>query len=320
MNEFERRVIIHDDGALYNQDLDIIQVNVGLRCNQRCVHCHLGSSPSRTEMMNWETMEYVIEAARKTEPDLVDVTGGTPEIHPNFREFVGILRDEGFPVQVRTNLTVYLEPEYEDIPSFLSELGVFLVASLPCYLEENVDSQRGTGTYQKSIRVLRKLNSFGYGTNEALPLNLVYNPLGPFLPPNQLKLEADYKRELEERFGIKFNRLITITNMPMGRFLGILERDGKDEQYRDLLKDSFNPAALDGLMCRHQISIGWDGQIYDCDFNLALGLPVSGEDIGHVKEFDPQRLIGRNITTGTHCFGCTAGYGSSCGGALVLEA
>lgn len=319
MNEFERKVIRHDDGALYSRDLEIIQINIGLKCNQGCSHCHLSASPARVEMMDRETMDLVVDAARKAGPRLIDVTGGSPEIHPHFRSFIDSLSEVGSELQVRTNLTILLEPEFSDLPAFLSERGIGLVASLPCYLEENVDSQRGHGAYRKSIEALKKLNSFGYGLEDHLPVNLVYNPIGPFLPPNQLALEEDYKRELETRWGIRFNRLITITNMPMGRFLNFLENQGKDAEYRELLVDSFNPAALEGLMCRHQVSIGWDGRLYDCDFNLALDFPVAAEGTGNVMDFDRDLLVGRRIITGPHCFGCTAGYGSSCAGALVEE-
>jgi len=267
--------------------------------------------------MSWQTMEDVIVTSRKCGALLVDITGGSAEIHPHFRKFVRSLRDEGLNVQVRTNLTIMSELGYEDLPEFFTENKVMLVASMPCYLEENVDSQRGKGAYSRSTRVLRTLNSFGYGISEHLPLNLVYNPTGPFLPSNQSELEAAYKKELDKRFGISFNRLFTITNMPLGRFQRVLEKKNKADEYAELLKRSFNPETIDDLMCRHQISVGWDGRLFDCDFNLALDMPVHPDLPVQVKDLDPELHTRRKIVTGPHCFGCTAGFGSSCGGALA---
>jgi radical SAM/Cys-rich protein len=297
--------------------IETMQVNLGFRCNQRCVHCHLEASPERGEMMEWSTMEQVLEAARKACCQLVDLTGGAPEINPNFRRFAAALHEHGHQVQVRTNLTVLLEPGLEEMPEFFRDHQVRLVASLPCYLEENVRAQRGERVYEKSTAAIRRLNDLGYGTEPGLPLNLVYNPGGPFLPPPQPALEEDYRRELHGRFGITFTRLLTITNMPIGRFRTELGRSNMERNYLDLLQKSFNPETVGGLMCRHQLSVGWDGTLYDCDFNLALGLPVNHGAPDHVRGFEPEELWKRRIVTGEHCFGCTAGSGSSCAGALV---
>ena len=267
--------------------------------------------------MDWSTMEHVIAAAENVRAKLVDITGGAPEMHPHFRRFIAALRGKNLPVMVRTNLTILLESGFETLPEFFRDHQVELCASLPCYLEENVDSQRGTGIFKKSIQALRILNSCGYGKVPHLPLNLVYNPIDGTLPPNSLELEADYKHELRERFGIEFSRLLTITNMPIGQFRSDLKRENKLEDYNRLLRDSFNPGTLDGLMCRHQIHVGWDGRLYDCDFNYALKLPVGDGLPQTIKEFNSHLLMNRAIQTEFHCFGCTAGCGSSCGGALV---
>jgi radical SAM/Cys-rich protein len=317
MNDFERRVAGARTEGLSSLTIEILQVNVGLRCNQQCNHCHLEAGPQRSEMTNWPIMEMVLEATRRSRCRLVDITGGAPELNPHFRRFVTALRKEELSVQVRTNLTVLLEPGMEDMPEFFRDQGVQVVASLPCYLEENVRAQRGQGVYEKSIAAVRRLNVLGYGIESTLPLNLVYNPGGTFLPPPQAALEADYRRELESRFDIAFTRLLTITNMPLGRFLYELRRQNQEEDYLQLLRNSFNPQTVPGLMCRHQISVGWDGTLYDCDFNLALNLPVNHGAPDHIQSFRPVELQKRRIVTGEHCFGCTAGAGSSCGGALV---
>lgn len=317
MNDFEKRLASITSNKLHSVQVETIQVNVGLQCNQRCSHCHLNCSPRRTEMMEWPTMELVLEAARGLDCPLVDLTGGAPELNPHFPAFAQALREGGHRVQVRTNLTVLLEPGMETIPEFLRDYEVQIVASMPCYLEKNVRAQRGAQVYEKSIEAIRRLNSLGYGSTPSLPLNLVYNPGEPFLPPEQSALEADYRRELGARFGITFTRLLTITNMPMGRFLVGLREQSRERDYVGLLDKSFNPETVDGLMCRHQVSVGWDGTLYDCDFNLALGLPVNYGAPDHICRFDASVLKKRTIVTGDHCFGCTAGYGSSCRGALA---
>ena len=317
MNDFEEKVKANTGDGLHSLNIDIFQVNLGLKCNQECRHCHLEASPRRQEMIDWPTMELVLEAAREARCRLVDLTGGAPELNPHFRRFLMALREKSFSVQVRTNLTVLLEPGWEDLPDLFRDQQVQLVASMPCYLEENVCSQRGTGVYEKSIAALQRLNALGYGREPELPLNLVYNPGGPFLPPSQPALEADYRRELGSRFGLSFNRLLTITNMPLGRFRGELRKDNQEKHYLRLLRESFNPQTVTGLMCRHQLSMGWDGTLYDCDFNLALYLPVNHGAPDHIRSFRAADLRSRRIVTGEHCFACTAGSGSSCGGALI---
>ena len=317
MNDFERQVVGTKDEGLHSAKIETLQVNLGLRCNQQCAHCHLEASPQRDEIMGWPVMELILEAAKRARCQLVDLTGGAPELNPNFRRLVATLRKEGLPVQVRTNLTVLLEPGMEELPEFFRDHRVRLVASLPCYLEENVCAQRGKGVYEKSIAAVKRLNGVGYGLYPELPLNLVYNPGGAFLPPTQSVLEEDYRRELGQRFNITFTRLLTITNMPLGRFRTELIRKKGEREYMHLLRESFNPHTVKRLMCCHQLSVGWDGTLYDCDFNLALGLPVNHGAPDHIKNFRPEDLRARRIVTGDHCFGCTAGSGSSCAGALV---
>jgi radical SAM/Cys-rich protein len=268
-------------------------------------------------MMEWPIMELVLKAAESSRCRLVDLTGGAPELNPHFRPFVRALREKNHHVQVRTNLTVLLEPGMEDMVEFFREHCVQLVASLPCYTEENVTFQRGAGIYEKSIEAIRRLNSLGYGTESSLALNLVYNPGGPFLPPPQVALEEDYRRELYDRFGLAFTNLLTITNMALGRFRNELVRQDQAEVYGRLLRKSFNQKTLPGLMCRRQISVGWDGTLYDCDFNLALGLQVNHGAPDNIHSFDPFCLWKRRIVTGEHCFACTAGAGSSCGGSII---
>ena len=319
MNDFEVR-IQRDCGAnLYASEIRIFQVNLGFKCNQSCKHCHLNCGPLREEMMDWETMSDVLNAARMIKPEIVDITGGSPEIHPHFKKFVEELRNDGHTVQVRTNLTVLQEPGMEDLPQFFKENKVQIVASMPCYTEENVNAQRGNGVYKKSIHMLQMLNELGYGKNSELLLFLVYNPGGPFLPANQVQLEEDYKRELFSRFGINFTNLYTITNMPIGRFWEGLKQEKKDDEYMQLLLGGFNCQTVGELMCRHQICVAWDGTLYDCDFNIALKLPVGEGLPRHIRDFDPGMLLNRKIATGKHCFGCTAGFGSSCGGAIASE-
>jgi radical SAM/Cys-rich protein len=317
MNNFSQAVRQTLGGELEGAAVQTVQVNLGLLCNLSCRHCHVEASPKRTEIMTWETMQSVLRLVNALPLARVDLTGGAPELNPYFRQFVSALCDMGHPVQVRTNLTVFFEAGQGDTPEFLASRGVHLVASLPCYLDDNVDSQRGSGVYKRSIAALRRLNAFGYGQRPHLPLNLVYNPGGAFLPPDQPTLEAAYRKELKERFDVDFTRLLTITNMPMGRFLNDLQRDGQAENYKVLLENSFNQETLDGLMCRHQICIAWNGSLADCDFNSALGLSLSCGLPRHIDELEPGQLQGRTIVTGEHCFGCTAGCGSSCGGALV---
>jgi len=317
MNDFDTHIAECCGHGLLSEEIATIQVNLGFMCNQRCRHCHLSASPERTEIMTWETMSGVLCAAQELECVRFDLTGGAPELNPHFRRFVAELRGRGHDVQVRTNLTVLLERGMEDLPVFLHEKGMRLAASLPCYLEENVNAQRGAGVYSRSIEALRRLNAIGYGTASGLQLNLVYNPAGPFLPPEQSGLEHDYRAALWEQHGVEFSNLLTITNMPIGRFMADLEGSREAARYLALLKESFNCRTVEALMCRHQLSVGWDGTLHDCDFNLALGWPVDHGAPRLLRDFDVEVLRRRRIVTGEHCFGCTAGAGSSCGGALA---
>ena len=315
-----QEIIENDYGCgklLHARSIDTVQANIGLRCNLACRHCHLKCSPKRTEEMDWSTMELTLEAAQRAEARTLDVTGGAPELHPHFRRFVQTAREMGLHVMVRTNLTVMLEEGQQDLPDFFRECQVQLIASLPCYLETNVDQQRGKHVHAGSVTVLKRLNKVGYGIDEELKLDLVFNPLGPVLPAAQSELENAYRRELKARYGIEFTRLITITNLPLGRFLDDLRRKGEDTRYWRLLKESFNAQTIEGLMCRHQLHVGYDGTMYDCDFNCALGMPAAGGSGTHIRDFDPETFERRRITVGEHCYGCTAGRGSSCAGALI---
>ncbi len=315
-NAFDRRAREGAGEPLSPLSIETVQVNIGLRCNLACHHCHVESSPKRTEEMDWPTMQAVLAAAAKAGAKILDITGGAPEMHPRFTQFVGAALAQGLHVIVRTNLTIMLEAGFEQLPGFFASRGIHLIASLPCYLETNVDKQRGRHVYRDSIDAIQRLNREGYGDDARLELDLVYNPGGPSLPPAQDQLEAAYRRELMERFGIRFTRLYTITNMAIGRFLDDLRRRGKADDYLRLLRDSFNPATLSGLMCRHQLHVGHDGTMYDCDFNYAIALPLTS-NAKHIRDFDPAAFIRRTIATGEHCFGCTAGCGSSCQGALA---
>lgn len=318
-NAFDTAVEDAFGEPLRGASIETVQINIGLVCNLACRHCHVESSPKRTEAMDWPTLELVLDAARRAGAQTIDITGGAPEMNPHFRRFVTAAREQGFAVMVRTNLTIMLHDGYEDMPEFYREHGVHLVASLPCYMEKNVNRQRGLHVFQESIDVIQRLNAVGYGRAADLPLVLVYNPLGPSLPPPQQQLEDDYRRVLAEQFDIDFTRLIAITNLPIGRFQHDLDREGKGEAYLQLLRDSFNPNTVDGLMCRHQLHVGHDGTLYDCDFNYALGLSaqVDRRDRLHIRDFDPETWRHRRIATDAHCFGCTAGCGSSCGGAIT---
>jgi radical SAM/Cys-rich protein len=296
-----------------------LQVNVGKTCNQACHHCHVDAGPSRTETMSQETADLVIGLLqRHPQLETLDITGGAPEIHAVFRRLVRAGRSLGRSVIDRCNLTVLLEEPQKDLAEFLAEHKVVISASLPCYLEENVDRQRGSGAYAKSIAALKLLNSLGYGKDGGgLELNLVYNPIGPSLPPAQAALEADYKAQLFKRHGIVFNHLLTITNMPISRFRDDLLRRGALDTYMQKLASAFNPEAAQGVMCRSLISVGWDGTLYDCDFNQMLELGLTDAELGHISKFDLAQLEARAIQTGDHCLGCTAGAGSSCSGALI---
>jgi radical SAM/Cys-rich protein len=317
MNDFDAKIEETFPEGLQSQGIDTLQINIGRHCNLACAHCHLECSPGRTEMMPWTIMDKILDVSEENIFHLVDITGGSPDLHPDIIPFIAALRDRGQNVQMRTNLTALMESPVKEIISFLRERKVGLVGSLPCYLEENVNAQRGPDVHRRSIAALRLLNEAGYGIENGLPLILVYNPGAPFLPPDQSILEEAYCQELRARFDILFTRLIALTNLPLGRFRRHLEQNGEMENYLAMLTTAFNPATIDGLMCRHQISIDWDGTMYDCDFNLALGMMVNHGAPDRVEDFDSSLLRKRRIVTGIHCFGCTAGAGSSCSGALL---
>ncbi len=296
----------------------VFQINFGRLCNQSCKHCHVEAGPNRTEMISRETLENCLGILENTRIPAVDLTGGAPEMNPHFRWFVSELGKLGREILVRCNLTILQEPGQEDLPKFYADNQVEVIASLPYYLERNVDGQRGKGIFEKSIAALKRLNRIGYGREgSSLILNLVYNPGGAFLPPPQAAIEADFKKEMDRRHGVEFNSLFTITNMPIGRFLAFLARTGNFETYMKRLIDAYNPEAAAGVMCRYTLSIGWDGQLFDCDFNQVLGLNCNHGAPDHLNEFDLAQLVGRRIVTGLHCYGCTAGAGSSCGGAVA---
>ncbi|MBF0295281.1 MAG: arsenosugar biosynthesis radical SAM protein ArsS [Magnetococcales bacterium] len=300
---------------LRGRTLETLQVNLGLRCTLECHHCHLGASPRRKETMSGAVMDRLLEWLRHAPCKTVDITGGAPELHPRLRPFIAGLRGMGIDILLRTNLAVMTEPEQEELPRFLADMGVHLIGSLPCYLERNVDAQRGTGTFRRSLEGIRRLNRHGYGLRPNLPLTLVYNPAGPFLPPDQCKLEQEYRRILQKDHGLSFSRLIAMANMPIGRFGAMLRHQGEEKAYLTTLERAFNPHTLEGLMCRNQISVRWDGQLFDCDFNLALDMPVNTGSPGEARLDDA--LADRLIVTGNHCLACTAGAGSSCSGALA---
>jgi radical SAM/Cys-rich protein len=298
--------------------IQVLQVNVGKLCNQTCRHCHVDAGPERREVMSRTTMEACLDVLARAGIPTLDVTGGAPEMNPHFRWLVTEARRLGRHVIDRCNLTILLAPGYEDLPDFLAGQRVDVVASLPCYLPQNTDAQRGAGVFDKSITALRRLNVVGYGRPDCgLTLTLVYNPVGPSLPPPQPALEADYRRELAARYGVTFDRLYTITNMPISRFLDDLVRQGRLEEYLSKLVAAFNPAAAAGVMCRTTLSVGWDGRLYDCDFNQMLDLGLTPGLPQHITDFDPAARAGRRVVTGQHCYGCTAGSGSGCQGAIV---
>jgi radical SAM/Cys-rich protein len=297
--------------------IEILQVNVGKLCNQTCRHCHVDAGPDRREVMDGATVDACLRILETANIPTLDVTGGAPELNTHFRRMVVAAREMNRRVIDRCNLTILLAPGFNDLPEFLVEQRLEIVASLPCYLESNCDRQRGEGVYQKSITALKRLNQLGYGTNAELPLTLVYNPVGPSLPPPQEKLEADYRRELRERHGVEFTRLFTITNMPISRFLADLLAAGRYEEYLSKLANAFNPAAAAGLMCLNTLSVDWRGRLYDCDFNQMLDLEVTAELPRSIFDLDVEQMLGRRIVTGRHCYGCTAGAGSSCSGAIA---
>ena len=294
--------------------LNTLQINLGRICNQTCQHCHVDAGPHRKESMGLETSLKIMDWVKKYKISTIDITGGAPELNPNFRKIVTECRNLRIHVVVRCNLTIIFEKGQEDLSEFYCKNKVELICSMPCYTEENVDSQRGNGVFEKSILALKKLNSLGYGKREGLLLKLVYNPLGDSLPPSQKELEVEYKNQLKKRFNIEFNELITITNMPINRFRTFLLRNKKLDDYFLLLRNSYNPQTINFLMCRHLISVDWEGFIYDCDFNQMLNMRLSNQKLW---DYSLKELIGKEIKTNDHCYGCTAGSGSSCGGSLA---
>ena len=292
--------------------ITVFQINVGKLCNQTCRHCHVDAGPDRTESMARETAEQCIRALAQTDIPTVDITGGAPELNPNFRWLVEQSRALGRHVMDRCNLSVLLLPSQSDLAEFLAEHRVEIVASLPYYRASQTDAQRGEGVFEKSVEALQLLNRLGYGRPDSgLALNLVCNPVGAFLPPIQAAIEAQFRKELLARHGVAFNHLYTITNMPISRFLEFLLESGNYEQYMERLANAFNPTAAAGVMCRYTISVSWDGTLYDCDFNQILGLTTNHGAPDHIRDFDLNRLVRRRIVTGSHCYGCTAGQGST---------
>ena len=300
--------------------IDIFQVNVGKMCNQTCKHCHVDAGPDRKEIMTKETLKQCLEVLANTPIGTVDITGGAPEMNPHFRWFVEACTQLGKKVMVRCNLTIIVaHAKYEDLPEFYAKHQVEVVSSLPFYNADRTDRQRGKGVFENSIKALKMLNDVGYGKeNTGLKLHLVYNPTGAFLPATQSSLEQQFKKALSEEFDIHFNQLFAISNMPISRFLDYLLKSGNYEDYMEKLVQAFNPEAAQQVMCRNTISIGWDGGIYDCDFNQMLELPVEEKAPQHIKDFDLEKLQSRNIVLNQHCYGCTAGAGSSCQGAVAL--
>jgi len=325
MQDTRPLLLATDFPAIFRSKLETVQVNLGYLCNLSCVHCHVNAGPSRTELMDLATIEQLLTLLDTSGARVLDLTGGAPEMNPHFRYLVEQARARDVRVIDRCNLTVMFEPEQESLAEFLAQHQVEVTASLPCYSQDNVEEQRGKGVYHDSIRALKRLNSLGYGKDPALQLNLVYNPVGAVLPPPQEALQADYQRELNEQHGIVFNELFTITNMPISRFGAVLLAQGQYYDYMTLLRNSFSEQNLATVMCKSMLSIDWQGYLYDCDFNQMLALPFAGTSAADNKPHSRRHLSellqdfelrGMPIVTGEHCYGCTAGQGSSCGGAL----
>lgn len=303
---------------LKTKNLEILQINLGYMCNMECTHCHVDSSPRRREITPKHILQKCLDVIDAT-PSIktVDLTGGAPEMNPDFKWLIEELEKRNVETIVRSNLTILVEGKFKTYPEFLAKHKVTIVSSLPCYTEENTDAQRGDGTFNRSIQALKILNELGYGRQKDLPLHLVYNPGGASIAPSQAKLEDDYKRELGDRFNIDFHNLYTITNLPVSRFLEYLEANGKTESYIELLANGFNPYAATEVMCTNTLSVDWNGNLFDCDFNQILKLPVAVKNSRNIMDFDADELSKRSIVFNQHCFGCTAGEGSSCQGALV---
>jgi radical SAM/Cys-rich protein len=318
MNRFAH--LLNEKGlALRRSQPEVLQINVGKLCNLTCTHCHVNAGPKRKEVMSRETVDSILDWFATTTIPTLDLTGGAPEMIPDFRHIIARARALTPRRRIidRCNLTILLAPGYDGLAEFLAENEVEIVASMPCYSAENVNAQRGEGVFDESIAALQLLNQLGYGRRPELPLHLVYNPNGAFLPGPQAELESSYKSELAAQFGIVFNNLYTITNLPIARFASWLRHQGKYEAYLELLVTAFNPATVEGLMCRNTINVSWQGVVHDCDFNQMLHLPLGANGRRYLWELDPDALVDRPIATGNHCFGCTAGAGSSCGGALA---
>lgn len=308
-----------DFPAIRRARIETLQINMGYKCNQACFHCHVNAGPNRTELMDLETVNLVVDFIKHHNITTLDITGGAPELNPHFRYLVNEVRQLGVKVMDRCNLTILEEPDQENTAEFLANHNIEIVASLPCYLEDNVDAQRGNGVFQTSLKALQRLNTLGYGKPDSgLILNLVYNPTGATLPPPQSQLELDYKRELKARYNIEFNNLFTITNMPIARFGSTLVSKGEFENYMTLLKNAYRPDNLAGVMCRSLISVDYQGYVFDCDFNQMLKIPFGGNPTvrTHIKELFNEDLKSKPIAIADHCYGCTAGQGSSCGGSL----
>ncbi len=304
---------------IYRKKLEILQLNLGYLCNLSCVHCHVNAGPKRTELMTRATIEQVIQFIRREQIKILDLTGGAPEMNPEFRYLVDAARNDGVRVIDRCNLTILEHPEFDDLANYLANREVEITASLPCYIEDNVDRQRGKGVFDSSISALKRLNGLGYGKPESgLLLNLVFNPQGPVLPPPQQELETDYRRHLKEEFDIEFNELFTLANMPIQRFGSTLIGKGQFDEYMTLLETSFRPENLDSVMCINTLSVDWQGYVYDCDFNQMLGLALGASSSKriHLSQLNVSKIEGQPVTVRQHCFGCTAGQGSSCSGAL----
>ncbi len=311
--DFEKK-ITNENYKYTNRKLGRMQINVGKLCNLQCVHCHVGGGPKRTEIMTREVMEECLKVFKKKNFEIIDITGGAPEMNPNFEWLLKEARKLTNNVIVRTNLVILKDKKYEHLIKLYKELKVKLVCSLPCYTAENTDEQRGFKVFEKNIEVLKELNRLGYGKRKELELEMVYNPGGPFLPPPQKELEKVYKQELSKSFGVEFNNLIAITNNPIGRFGESLIAEGLIDSYYDTLYKSYNRETIPAMMCRDQISVGWDGRVYDCDFNQAIGLEIATRE--NIRDFLKKESLQRKIRFGNHCYACTAGQGSSCSGAI----
>lgn len=315
-HNFSETLKDHGCPSLRRAKLSELQINLGYLCNQACEHCHVEAGPKRTEIMTVDTMRSILEWIDANHIQSVDLTGGAPELNPRFREFCDALRARNIAITSRCNITVQFEKGQDDLAKWYSERAIRLVCSLPCYSRENVDQQRGKGVFDKSIQGLQNFNQAGYGTNPELILDLVYNPVGPYLPPAQNSLEIDYKKALFEDFNIVFNRLLALTNLPVKRFRHFLERTNQLQDYKQLLVENFNPSTVEHLMCRHLISVDWQGYVFDCDFNQMLGMHKGRGTPTKLWEIHAEELVDDLIRVGDHCYGCTAGSGSSCSGTL----